>query len=86
MKSRLINYLYLTGACLINAGLVFQIVKTYSTKSVEDIAIMWLVLLAMGECFTSPRIFTSIYGVWKLAQVTLILLIITLLIGVWLYR
>ena len=84
-RNRVINYAYLFGAMLINAGVVAQIVKTYSTKSVEDIAILWLICLAIGETFTSPRIFTSVYWVWKVAQVTLICLIVILLAGVWLY-
>lgn len=86
MKSRLCNYSYLLGATLIKIGLGFQIYKTYSTQSAEDLAIMWFILLAIGECFTSPRIFTSIYGVWKLAQIALIIMILIQLVGVVLYR
>lgn len=86
MNQKLVNYLYLLGATLLNCGLVAQIIKTYTTKSAGDIAILWLVLLAVGETFTSPRIFSSTYWCWKAQQVVLIVLLVILLAGAFVYR
>lgn len=86
VNQRLVNYLYLIGVAMVCGGVVVQIIKTYSTKSVGDIALGWLILLVIGEILVSPRIFSSIYWVWKAMQVTVIILFAILLVGVILYR
>lgn len=79
------HWLYLIGAVIVQLGGIFQIVKTYTTRSAEDIAIWWLIALLLGELIHCPLSFSSKYGVWKIAHIIAVVLILLLLIGVVLY-
>ena len=85
-NERFLDISYMAGTVIVQIGAVTQIHRTYATKSVEDIAIMWIILLLIGQVLHIPRCFSSGFWVWKGSHVASCILVGVLLIGVILYR
>lgn len=85
-NERFLDTSYLAGTAITQVGAVTQVHRTYTTKSAEDIATMWIILLLLGQVLHLPRCFSSRFWVWKGSHVVSCILLGVLLTGVILYR
>ena len=77
--------LYAFHTAIVWAGSIWQIIHTFTTKSVEDIAVWWIIALLVAQIIAIPLSFCSHFGIWKICRVGSAILCAILLIGVLLY-
>ena len=85
-KEKFLDWLYLGHGLIVWGGALWQIFHTYTTKSTEDIALVWIVAMFIAHLLAIPRAHCSNFWVWKWCRYVSAVLVLILLIGVIIYR
>ena len=78
-KHKIYDALYLFGIILIQYGTIMQIIKTFTTHRAEDLSLIFVASLVIGEACHLPRSLSSSFWVWKLNTIVCLILCLMLL-------
>ena len=81
-KDKLDNLLYIGHALIVWIGGSFQIHHVFSTRSAEDVTLVWAVCLLVSELIALPRCVHSPFWVWRWCHIIGAILTAILLGGV----